>query len=122
MLKAGTVEISGTSRTKGAILFQVSLVVELFADQSSDYSTDQRRNPEQPKLRNRPIAYEQCLTGAPRRVNGRVRDGNGYKVDERQAQTNGNGRKPSRRFVAGCTQNDKQEHHSEYDFCDERCG
>ena len=55
-----------------------------------DSRAQQRRQPEQPQLRQRPAAHEHGRACAARRIHRRVGDGNADEVNECEAQTDGN--------------------------------
>ena len=55
-------------------------------DHAAQRAADQRRDPEQPELRQRPAADEQRRPGAARRVDRGVGDGNADQVDHHQRQ------------------------------------
>ncbi len=63
-------------------------------DDAGDHRTQQRRDPEQPQLRQRPAADKHRGPCAARGIHGRVGDGDADQVDQRQAQANASGAKP----------------------------
>ena len=65
------------------------LLAEPAVEDAAERAADQRRDPEQPELRQRPAADEQRRAGAAGRVDRGVGDRDADEVDQRQAEADG---------------------------------
>ena len=70
-------------------------------DHAGHHGADDRRDPEQPELLERPAADEQRRTGAARRVHRRVGHRNADQVDQRERETDREAGE-ARRALARC--------------------
>src|SRR4029077_10888242 len=77
-------------------LATLALTAEPAVSDAGKSGTEQRCNPEQPQLLQRPAAHDECRSGAARRVNRGVGDRNADQVYQSQSQSNRNGREPLR--------------------------
>ena len=79
---------------------------------------ENRRNPEEPELADRPSAGEERNARASRGVDGRIGHGNADEVDQRQRKTDGERRKACRRAFVGRAEDDDKEEHRHDDLGD----
>ena len=78
----------GWARRFGSVV----LVADQAIGQGAEYRTENRRDPEQPQLGNRPVADVQGDRGAARRVHRGVGDRDADQVDQGQGQADGDRR------------------------------
>ena len=85
-------------------------------DDAAEDAADERRDPEQPELRERRTADDQCRSGGARGIDRRIGDRNAHKVNKRQAEADGQRRKAGRRFAVRRAHDDEEEQHGHHDF------
>src|SRR5690348_6757229 len=94
-------------------------LAEHVVDLATESPSDERRDPEQPKLRKRPTADEQSRPGAASRVDGGVGDWDPNEMDKRQAQPDGDGGEADGSLSMGRSHDDEKKHHRQDHLGDE---
>lgn len=95
------------------------VVIDRAMNECADDGADDWRGPEQPELRDRPVADEDCDAGAACGVHRAVGDRDRDQVDEREGEADGDGREALRRAFRGGSEDDHEEEGCREDFGDE---
>ena len=98
------------------------LVAKPAINHAAENTADQRRDPEQPELRDRGAADDERRAGAARRIDRRVGHRNAHEINERQAQADRQRRKTRRRLAVCRAHDDEQKQHRHHDFHEQRRG
>jgi hypothetical protein len=77
------------------------------------------RDPEQPELRQRPGSLKDCRAGGAGRIDGGIRHRDGDEVDERETESDGDGREAFGCALVRRAEDDEQEEEGEQELCDE---
>ena len=88
-------------------------------DEPGQQSADDRRDPEEPELLDRPAADEERGARAPRGVHGDVRHRDADQVDQREAEADRDRREPGRGALVRGAHDDEDEDEREHDLSDQ---
>ena len=90
------------------VIISVFRAADETVDCRTHHTADDRRQPKQPELGNRPTAIEDGDTRAAGRIHGGIGYRNADQVNQGETETDGNRSEPLGRTLVSCTENDDQ--------------